>query len=179
MPPLLPITLRAGPYTLRPFAQLDVPSIVAASHDPLIPLITTVPAACDEAGALAFIARQHERLSSGQGWSLAVAEGDAPALGQIGLWPQRHETASLGYWLLTSARGQGAAAAALSALAGFGLGQFERLELSVEPWNEASWRTAERVGFRREGLLRQYQYVGSERRDMYVYSLLPGELSIA
>lgn len=67
----------------------------------------------------------------------------------------------------------------MSALAGFGLGQFERLELYVEPWNEASWRTAERVGFRREGLLRQYQYVGSERRDMYVYSLLPGELSIA
>lgn len=153
---------------------MDVPSIVAASLDPLIPLITTVPNPCDEAAALAFIARQHERLQSGQGWSLAIAEGDAPALGQIGLWPQSHGRASLGYWVLPAARGKGAAAKALAALSHFGLSQFERLELYVEPWNEASWLTAERVGYQREGLLRRYQYVGSERRDMYIYSLLRG-----
>jgi RimJ/RimL family protein N-acetyltransferase len=47
-----------------------------------------------------------------------------------------------------------------------------RLELYVEPWNEASWRTAERVGFTREGLLRSWQLVGTERRDMFMYSLL-------
>lgn len=35
-------------------------------------------------------------------------------------------------------------------------------------------RTAQRVGYRREGLLRQYQYVGPARRDMYIYSLLRG-----
>lgn len=54
--------------------------------------------------------------------------------------------------------------------------QFARLELYVEPWNEASWRTAEKAGFRREGLLRQYQEVGGERRDMFMYSLLNTDL---
>ncbi|GAA5502882.1 hypothetical protein Dxin01_02629 [Deinococcus xinjiangensis] len=107
VPPLLPITLQAGPCTLRPFAEKDVPSIFEASRDPLIPLITTVPNPCDQAAALAFIARQHERLQTGQGWSLAIAEGASPALGQIGLWPQSHERASLGYWVLPSARGRG------------------------------------------------------------------------
>lgn len=174
--PLLPITMQAGPFTLRPFEEKDVPSIIAASHDPLIPLITTVPAPCNESAALAFIGRQHERLQTGAGWSLAIAEGDAPALGQIGLWPGQRETASLGYWLLPSARGQGAAATALAALSRFGLGQFERLELYVEPWNEASWHTAERVGYRREGLMRKFQHIGGERRDLYLYSLLPGDL---
>lgn len=173
---LLPITLHAGPVTLRPFEEKDVPAVIEAGRDPLIPLITTVPASGDEAEALAFIARQHERLTTGQGWSLAVALGDGPAVGQIGLWPGKRETASLGYWLLASARGKGVAAKALVAMSSFGLGQFERLELYVEPWNAASWRTAEKVGYRREGLMRKFQEIGGQRKDLYLYSLLPGEL---
>ena len=46
----------------------------------------------------------------------------------------------------------------------------------MEPWNEASIRTAERAGFRREGLLRSWQEVGAERKDMLMYSLLPSDL---
>lgn len=173
---LLPITLHAGPVTLRPFEDRDIAAVIEAGRDPFIPLITTVPADGDKAEALAFIARQHERLTSGQGWSLAVALGAGPAVGQIGLWPGKRETASLGYWLLESARGRGAATTALAALSRFGLGQFERLELYVEPWNAASWRTAEKVGYRREGLMRKFQEIGGERKDLYLYSLLRGEL---
>ena len=47
----------------------------------------------------------------------------------------------------------------------------------VEPWNEGSWRAAERAGFVREGLLRSWQRVGDERRDMYMYGFLPGDLA--
>ncbi|MEU9321987.1 GNAT family protein [Streptomyces sp. NPDC048295] len=50
-----------------------------------------------------------------------------------------------------------------------------RLELYVEPWNTGSLRTAERAGFQREGLLRSWQQVGADRRDMFMYSLLNGE----
>ncbi|GAA5532683.1 GNAT family protein [Deinococcus aluminii] len=172
------VTLQAGPFTLRPFSVRDSASICEASHDPLIPLITTVPSPCDEAAALAFIERQHERLRTETGWSLAIAEGNGPALGQVGLWPQTQGRASVGYWVLAHARGQGLAAQALRAISHFGLSlpELSRLELYVEPWNEASWRTAEKVGYRREGLLRQYQNVGPERKDMFIYSLLPGEL---
>jgi RimJ/RimL family protein N-acetyltransferase len=42
----------------------------------------------------------------------------------------------------------------------------------VEPWNTASLRTAERAGFTREGLLRSWQRVGEQRRDMYTYARL-------
>lgn len=173
---LLPITLQAGPFTLRPFMEKDVPAIFEASLDPLIPLITTVPNPCDEAAALAFIERQHQRLRDGVGWSLAIAEGKGVALGQIGLWPQQQGRASVGYWVLQSARGRGVAFHALRAISRFGLNQFPRLELYVEPWNEASWRTAEKAGYQREGLLRGYQEVGGERRDMFIYALLPGDL---
>jgi RimJ/RimL family protein N-acetyltransferase len=47
-----------------------------------------------------------------------------------------------------------------------------RLELHVEPWNTASIRTAEGAGYRREGLLRSWEAVGGERRDMLMFSLL-------
>ncbi|MET7619154.1 GNAT family protein [Streptomyces sp. NPDC005408] len=51
-----------------------------------------------------------------------------------------------------------------------------RLQLCVEPWNAASAQTAESVGFQREGLLRSWQLVGEERRDMVLYSMLGTDL---
>lgn len=52
------------------------------------------------------------------------------------------------------------------------LPEVKRLELFVEPGNEGSWRVAEARGYQREGLLRSWQLVGAERRDMYVYSVI-------
>ncbi|WP_407571186.1 GNAT family N-acetyltransferase [Deinococcus altitudinis] len=88
--------------------------VLEAADDPLIPLITTVPSPsnlspCDEVAALLFIQRQHERLRTGQGYSLAIAEPDGRAIGQVGLWTQQHGRASVGYWVVRSGRGQGAA----------------------------------------------------------------------
>jgi RimJ/RimL family protein N-acetyltransferase len=45
-----------------------------------------------------------------------------------------------------------------------------RLQLHIEPWNTASIRTAERVGYQREGLLCSHQEIGGRRRDMLLYA---------
>jgi RimJ/RimL family protein N-acetyltransferase len=78
---------------------------------------------------------------------------------------------------VASARGRGAAALAVAALAGWALGELgiPRVELYVEPWNSASIRSAERAGFRREGLLRSWQELDGERKDMLMYSRLPAD----
>ena len=83
--------------------------------------------------------------------------------------------ASVGYWVVPSARGRRAAGFAVASLAAWVFDQLAipRLELHVEPWNVASIRTAERAGFVREGLLRSWQGVGDERRDVYADPLLP------
>lgn len=47
-----------------------------------------------------------------------------------------------------------------------------RLELYVEPWNEGSWRAAEHVGYQSEGLMRSWEPVGNERKDMLMYSMV-------
>lgn len=166
-----------GLVRLRAFRDGDVPLVQAASSDPLIPLITTVPIDDSQAAALAFIVRQHDRLVTGAGYSFAIVDAATDtAVGQIGLWPRAvdPERASIGYWVEKKSRGAGHAAAALSLVADWavGDGNCERLELAVEPWNEASWRLAERAGFQREGLMRQWQRVADERKDMFLYARL-------
>ena len=173
--------LAAGPFRLRPFVLADLPVVREASQDPLIPLITTVPAAFTDAEGRRFIERQWDRARRGSGYSFAITDAaTGRAAGQIGLWLDNigEGRASIGYWVVASGRGRGAAGHALQTLTFWALGVLgiPRLELYVEPWNEASIRTAERAGFQRECLLRSWQEVGGERKDMLMYSLLRSDL---
>jgi RimJ/RimL family protein N-acetyltransferase len=174
-------TLTAGPFRLRPFGLADTDVVREAAQDPYIPLVTTVPAAFTEAEGRRFIERQWQRAERGAGYSFAIADaGTDRAVGQAGLWLRDGcaDRASLGYWVVASARGQRAAGHAITAVARWALGELRipRLELYVEPWNQASIATAERAGFCREGLLRSWQEIGGERRDMLMYSMLPADL---
>ncbi|MFF5976697.1 GNAT family N-acetyltransferase [Streptomyces sp. NPDC012769] len=175
----VPELTASGGLTLRPWRLTDLPLVAEAAKDPYIPLITTVPSPYSEAEGVAFVERQWSRAATGAGYPFVIVSAAGRPLGTIGLWvrdlPQGR--ASLGYWLAASARGHGAAASALTAVTAWALDELRvpRLELHVEPWNTASARTAERAGFRREGLLRGWQEVGGERRDMEVYGLLAGD----
>ena len=181
-----PETMTLGPdelacsVVLREWSTDDVNCVLEAGQDPLIPLITTVPTDGGRDSALAFVERQRDRLTSGEGYSFAIARSDGlgsgEAVGQIGLWLRdlAQGRASVGYWVRPGCRSKGYARTALSALSDWALRHTEvhRLELYVEPWNEPSWRTAASCGYRREGLLRSWQQVGDTRRDMYMYSRL-------
>ena len=173
--PLVLPRLEAGDFVLREFRDTDLELIREASSDPLIPLITSVPSDYSEATGLAFIERQQGRLTSREGYAFVIASrADDRAIGAIGVWIRNIDLgrAAVGYWLGSSARGHGAAAAALLAVSEWALENLEivRLELYVEEWNVASWRTAEKGGFVREGLLRKWELIGGEWKDLYVYS---------
>jgi RimJ/RimL family protein N-acetyltransferase len=169
--------LTAGEFLLRAFDYDDVPLVRAVSADPFIPLITTVPSNDSLDEARAYIERQHGRSRTGAGYSFAIALASSDeAVGQIGLWLDniRHGRASIGYWIAPTHRRRGIAGAALRAITEWGLTlpPVARLELYVEPWNEGSWKTAEAVGYQREGLLRGWQEIDGLRRDMFMYSRL-------
>jgi RimJ/RimL family protein N-acetyltransferase len=170
------------PVVLRAFREQDADLVASVASDSLIPLITTVPASGDPGEVRAFIQRQHDRLATGAGYSFVIADhATGEAVGQIGLWLKdlSQGRASTGYWIGRQFRRRGYTTAALTAISRWGLllAGIHRLELYVEPWNEGSWRAAERAGFSREGLLRSWQQVGPERRDMYMYSLLRADLA--
>ncbi len=162
-----------GVVWLRDFGPDDIDLVLSASTDPLIPLITTVPPVPDEDQARAYITRQNGRLPSGVGYAYAIARtSDDAAVGYIGLSLVESGRASIGYWIGPSHRGHGYAASALRALGEWALTarSIPRLELYVEPWNEASIHTAEAAGFEREGLMRSWRLVGDARRDMWMYA---------
>ncbi|WP_344649433.1 GNAT family protein [Cryptosporangium japonicum] len=175
-----PPRLEGGGVRVRPFTDRDVELIYEVSADPSITSLTAVPPAADAEAALEFIRQQHARQTEGRGYSFAIASSDTDrACGQIGLWLDRYERASLGYWVAARRRGGGVASAALALVSHWclTLPAVHRLELHIQPWNEGSRRTAERVGYRREGLLRSWQEVGGARRDMLMYSLLRDDLA--
>jgi ribosomal-protein-alanine N-acetyltransferase len=98
----------------------DLDVIREASADPLIPLITTVPAAFTEDEGRRFIERQWSLAEQGTGYSFAIVDGVTDrAVGQAGLWLRSisEGRASVGYWVAGSARGRHAAGFAVRALA--------------------------------------------------------------
>lgn len=166
--------LRADGLLLRAWELADLPLVREASADPYIPLITTVPPVWSRAEGEAFVRRQWARAQTGAGYPFVITRtADARPLGTIGLWLRDlpEGRATLGYWLSPQARGNGTAARALTTVTTWATTELRvpRLQLLVEPWNEASARTAERAGFTREGVLRAWQEVGGVRRDMVMY----------
>jgi ribosomal-protein-alanine N-acetyltransferase len=175
LPPWPTVPPAHGPVVLRTFRDDDTDVAGELSTDGYVPLIGTLPAHASEEQAREWIARQRGRWAEGAGFSFAVARADTGrAVGFIGLWlgglPRGHARA--GYAIAPGQRGQRLASAALLALTGFAwsLPALHRIELHIEPWNTASVRTAERAGFRREGLLPSHQEIGGERRDMLLYA---------
>jgi [ribosomal protein S5]-alanine N-acetyltransferase len=99
-------------------------------------------------------------------------------LGGIGLRLPADGIGEVGYWVRRDARGRGVATRALDLVARWALEEQRliRVQLTAEPGNVASQRVAEKVGFRREGLLRRYLKIGGERRDGVMFSLLREDL---
>ncbi|MEU8526239.1 MULTISPECIES: GNAT family N-acetyltransferase [Streptomyces] len=161
-------------FVLRRWEMTDLPLVQEASTDPYIPLTTSVPPMYSRAEGEAFVRRQWTRAETGTGYPFVVERrSDARPLGGIGLWLRDlpDGRATIGYWISPRCRGAGAAGTALNAVAAWALGELRipRLQLFIEPWNTASCRTAERAGFTREGLLRSWQEIGGQRRDMVLY----------
>jgi ribosomal-protein-serine acetyltransferase len=83
----------------------------------------------------------------------------------------------IGYWLRTDATGQGYVTEAGRAMVDFSFDtlSLERLELVAGVENHASNRVAEKLGFRREGLMRSAGFTLERRYDCYIYGLLPSD----
>jgi RimJ/RimL family protein N-acetyltransferase len=132
-----------------------------------------------EAEILANIERAKQSWAAGT-WAVFVITVDGEIVGGVNIGFHDHDIAEVSYFLTRSARGHGYATRAVRLLArwAFEDNGIARLELRVDPRNEASIRLAERVGFMREGIERASRHAtDGSRMDSIVYSLLPGELS--
>jgi UDP-4-amino-4,6-dideoxy-N-acetyl-beta-L-altrosamine N-acetyltransferase len=109
-----------------------------------------------------------------------IEEGGQPA-GTIGLAHIDWDNGRAEYGILIgepNARGRGLAASASRQLLreAFGSLGLSRIYLHVLPDNAAAIRLYERLGFRREGLLREHAIKDGRRRDVVVMGLLARDL---
>jgi RimJ/RimL family protein N-acetyltransferase len=123
-------------------------------------------------------AKQPELRERGEEYNFVITNAAGRFLGGCGLNQLNplHRTANLGYWVRSSAAGQGAAPAAVAALArwAFAHTTLERLEILAATTNLRSQRVAEKAGALREGVLRRRLHVHGVAHDAVVYSLVRG-----
>ena len=180
-PPLQVPELCSPPVVLRRYAVSDLAMVRQAAADPFIPSISTVPRTYTDDSGRAFIERQHARSTEGDGYPFVIAPVTDPkaGVGSIGLWLHEIESgrASIGYWIVAGARGQGLAGCALRSVVSFAFGALSipRLHLYIEPWNVASARTAEAAGFRHEATLRGWERIDGQQHDADCFALLHAE----
>jgi len=109
-------------------------------------------------------------------WAI-TRKGDGVLIGTCGYygfhnWYQR---AGIGYELGCKYWRQGNMTEALRGMLDYGFGALElnRVEAVIMPGNTASIKMLEKLGFRREGLLEEYERWGSKGLvDLYMYGML-------
>jgi RimJ/RimL family protein N-acetyltransferase len=174
---LLSMELRDGDLVLRPWAEDDVPWLVAACNDPEITRwIPVIPSPYTEADALAFV-RGETAGAPEHSFAITAHETVVGAIG-MGVNSQGYR-GRIGYWIAAPERGQGHCTRALRSLSRWALDDLgvHRLELITDPDNVGSQRVAQKVGFQREGVMRSHLLHPDGRlRDSVLFSLLPGEL---
>ncbi|HEX6460004.1 MAG TPA: GNAT family N-acetyltransferase [Thermoleophilaceae bacterium] len=158
--------------TLRRWREEDAPRVAEICQDPEIPRWTNVPSPYTEDDARAFIRGADDRARA------IVDAGSGELLGAVGLRFPDDGVGEVGYWLGAHARGRGVATRAVKLMCRWAFDEFSlgRMQLHTLPGNEASERVAERAGFTREGVLRQFAVMKGERRDITMFSLLPEEI---
>lgn len=167
--------LRDDPLLLRSWCEDDALAVYAACQDPeLHHWLSTLPRPYKHEDARAFVT---DALGLGP-YQLAICEA-GNVVGSIGLRVGKGGTGRIGYWCAAEARGRGITTRALRRLCGYAFDELglERLDLIADVENRASQRVAEKVGFRREGVLRSHMpCADGRRRDSVLLSLLPAEL---
>jgi RimJ/RimL family protein N-acetyltransferase len=176
--------LTDGVVRLRLPADADVPRIVEACRDPEVSRYTTVPTNYQPHHTTEWMQRGLAGLAAGTDVHTVIAAADdSDVFGTISLH-EINRTASrcvAGYLIAPSARRRGFASRALRLVCAYAFEELHlaRVEVTIEPENHASRATAQSVGFREEGLLRSYLHIAGARRDMLMYSLLPGDMDAA
>jgi len=142
----------------------------------------------DSTGRMAYRRRLHAvatewRNDEGYGF-FVFRRGDDALLGGINLSQVRRgvaQTASLGYWIGAPHARKGYMTDALATLLPYAFRQLgmHRIEAACLAGNAASRRLLSKLGFREEGLARQYLRINDRWQDHVLYGLIESDMADA
>jgi ribosomal-protein-alanine N-acetyltransferase len=173
-------TLLTARLRLRPFADTDADDLFALHSSSYVLRYWDSPPWSEPARAERFITTCRQMAEEGTGVRLAVDRVcDGAFIGWCSLnrWNPDYRSAALGYCYTDAAWGQGYATEAARALLrwAFDTLDLNRLQAEADTRNMASARVLEKLGFVREGTLREDCIVNGEVSDSWVYGLLRRE----
>ena len=165
---------------LRWISEDDIDSLYEIFSSPQVMRYWSSPPLADRAAAAELqreIADGNERDTMLK-WGIALRDSNT-VIGTTTLFNLSLDNgrAELGYAMAHAHWGKGYMNEALTALVShaFEVMELRRLEADVDPRNVASIRTLERLGFQREGFLRERWHVNGEIQDAFFYGLLRRE----
>jgi ribosomal-protein-serine acetyltransferase len=164
---------------IRPYQIEDAAALFEAGKESFAEMNPFMPwchanYALDEARS--WVKGQVLHFESGTEFQFAILSNENKYIGGCGLnaIDRSNRRANLGYWVRTSATGQGVATAATRQLVdwAFENTDLNRLEVVVSVKNTASLRVAEKAGAVREGLLRGRLVLHGQAHDAAVFSFV-------
>lgn len=172
-----PVALSTPRLLLRPLHSADAAALLAIFSDPRVMRYWSTPPWAAIGQAHSFIEQSVAAMSGGEALRLGLERrDDAQLIGQCTLFDFRQPSrrAEVGYAMAAGAWGRGYMHEALRALLnhGFSTLTLNRVEADIDPRNRASARSLERLGFQREGLLRERWIVDGQASDTALYGLL-------
>ena len=178
--PLPTPTLRTDRLRLRPVADTDAEALFAMHSSTHVLRYWDEPPWSVPARAERFIATCRRMSDEGTGARVIIErEYDGVFIGWCSLnrWNPTYRSASLGYCLTEAAWGQGYGTEAARALLqwAFETLDLNRVQAETDTRNTASAHVLEKLGFVREGTLREDCIVNGDVSDSWVYGLLRRE----
>lgn len=168
---------------IREFKLSDVPSLHAFESDPRVTRhMSYEPQSLEQTRKYVEdrIADQEQEPRRCFDLAITLSYGDK-VIGRCGMKIDRpaHREAAIWYVLHPDHWGNGYAAEALRAFIsnGFSALSLHRIWADIDPRNDSSIRLVERLGFTREGHLRENYFLKGEWCDTLIYGLLETELS--
>jgi RimJ/RimL family protein N-acetyltransferase len=177
--PTLP-TLDGERVRLRPISAGDVPALFAVFGDAAVTRYWSTPALRNEAEASELLVQIDAKIRARFSFQWGIASRDDDALlGTCSIYRPdfEHLRSEIGFALgrVHWGRGYASEAIRLAIACAFDVLGLERLEADVDPRNDASLRALERLGFRREGYLRDRYRLNGEVQDSVILGLLRRE----
>ncbi|KRF00358.1 GCN5 family acetyltransferase [Frateuria sp. Soil773] len=178
------IALRTARLRTRLLTEADVPALLEMYADPVVMRYWSHAPWTGPDQAMQMLARDRAQREQGEGLRLGVEHlADGRVIGTLALFnlSPSNRRAEIGYAQARRYWGQGLMHEILHAYVGhlFDAMALHRLEADIDPRNTASARSLERLGFRKEGHLRERWIVDGEISDTALYGLLRSEWKAA
>lgn len=169
--------IKTDRLVLRWITADDVDAFYTIYSDPEVMRYWSTPPLPDRDAARKLITELQEGFKRREllKWGIALAADDT-LIGSVTIFHPdfTHRRAEIGYALGRAYWSKGYMQETLKAVLdyAFTVLNFHRIEADVDPRNDASVRTLERLGFQREGYLRERWHVNGEIQDAFFYGLL-------